>query len=437
VAVFFQIKKGETLGVKKSLILIGMVLVLGIAFYWIESGPKQETKASPPARENRQKEIPVETTVIQRGSLNRRLHLTGDIVPEATVDVFSKVSGIMEQIEVEEGDRVKANQVVALMEREEKEAQLQEIRAALDVLRANWAQMESGARPEEIARAEQLVRQTKASWETSLENYTRQKNLKGRGFVSQQRYDEALLQLTRSEAEYRSAKEKLTLLRKGARQEDRDALRAQIRKAEAAVRLAEIHLSNTMIRAPVSGIVSRRFLDQGAHVNTTTPVLRIVAMDRVKVVVQVVEREIAQLMCGASTDIQVDAYGEEVFQGEVACISPTVDPASRTTDVEVEVDNKDHRLKPGMFARVSIVTQRRDGVLLISEDWLAGQNATPQVFVNENGKASRRLVSLGVRGEHHVEVVRGLEVGDEVIIAGQYQLKDGMPVKVIRRLENR
>jgi RND family efflux transporter MFP subunit len=245
-----------------------------------------------------------------------------------------------------------------------------------------------------------------------------------------------MLQLTQSEAEYRSSSEKLALLKKGARQEDRDALLAQIRQTEATLRLAQIHLKNTTIRAPISGIISKRFLDQGSFVSTTTPIVRIVAMDTVKVVVQVVEIEIAQLRAGAIAEIYVDAYREEVFQGLVVRISPTVDPESRTADVEIRVDNKDHRLKPGMFARVSIVTQRRDGVLLLSKDWLVRQSATPQVFVNENGKALRRVVSLGVEGEQHVEVLKGLQAGEEVIVAGQYELKDGMPVKVIRRQEN-
>jgi len=422
--------------VKKALILIVILIFLGLAFYWAETGPKKEIKANPPTAQNRTRQIPVETVSLHCGSIDRRLHLTGTIISEAMVDVLSKVSGILEKIQVEQGDRIKADQVVAMVEREEKEAQLQEARAALDVLKANWAQMESGARPEEITQAEQLVRQTKASWETSLDNYMRLKNLKERDFISQQRLDEAMLQLTQSEAEYESAREKLILMRKGARQEDRDALLAQIRQTEATLRLAQIHLKNTTIRAPISGIISKRFLDQGSFVSTTTPIVRIVAMDTVKVVVQVVEIEIAQLRAGAIAEIYVDAYREEVFQGLAVRISPTVDPESRTADVEIRVDNKDHRLKPGMFARVSIVTQRRDGVLLLSKDWLVRQSATPQVFVNENGKASRRVVSLGVEGEQHVEVLKGLQEGDEVIVAGQYELKDGMPVKVIRRQEN-
>jgi multidrug efflux pump subunit AcrA (membrane-fusion protein) len=419
--------------VKKALILIVMVLFIGLAFYLTETGPKKEIEANSPTAQNRKQQIPVETVSLHRGSIDRRLHLTGTIISEAMVDVLSKVSGILEKIQVEQGDRIKADQVVAMVEREEKEAQLQEVQAALDVLRARWAQVETGARPEEITQSEQLVRQTKASWETSLDNYMRLKSLKERDFISQQRLDEAMLQVTLSEAEYRSAKEKLTLLRKGARQEDRDALLAQIRQAEAALRLAQIHLKNTTIRAPISGIISKRFLDQGSSVSTTSPIVRIVAMDRVNVLIQVVESELAQIRIGAKAEIYVDAYRKQIFRGGVLRISPTVDPESRMADMEIQVDNKDHRLKPGMFARVNLVVQRRNGVLLLSKDSLIREHSHTSVFVHENGRALLREVVLGLEGEKYVEVVSGLQEGEEVIVAGQYELKDMMPVRVIRR----
>ena len=421
---------------KRALILVGMLILLGIVFYWTGAESEKETKASPPAVKNRQRLIPVETVQLHRGSIERQLRMTGSIVAEATVDLFSKVSGILERLEVEQGERVTANQAVAMVEREEKEAELQEDRAALDVLRARWEQMETGARPEEIAQAEQLVRQAKASWEASLEDYQRLKNLKDRDFISQQHLDEAMLKVTLSEAEYQSAREKLALLRKGARQEDRDALLAQIRQAEATLRLAEMHLENTTIRAPLGGIISKRYVDRGALVGTSTPILRIVAMDRVKVVVQVVERELARLRSGATADINVDAYENEVFKGTVTCISPTVDPESRTADVEVQVDNRDYRLKPGMFARVDLTVERRDKVLLLSKDSLLRESGPPRVFVLDGDKASLKEVTLGLEGEQNVEVVGGLQEGEEVIIAGQYELEDGMGVNVIRRHES-
>jgi multidrug efflux pump subunit AcrA (membrane-fusion protein) len=421
--------------VKRALILIALLILLGFAFYWTGSGPRKEIKASQRTAKNAKRQIPVETVLVSRGSLDERLLLTGTIVPEAMVDVYSKISGILERIEVEQGDSVEADQVIAMVEREEKEAQLQEARAALDVLQARWAQMETGARPEEITQAEQLVRQTEASWQNSLDNYKRLKSLKDRDFISKQRLDEAMLQVTLSEAEYESAREKLTLMRKGARQEDRDALLAQIRQAEATLRLAQIHLKNTTILAPISGTISKRFLDQGAFVNTTTEIVRIVAMDTVKALVQVVESDLAKLRTGSIADIQVDAYTEEVFQGLVVRVSPTVDPESRTADVEIRVENRDHRLKPGMFARVNLLVQRRDGVLLLSRDSLLTKSGPTRVFLYDSGKASLRKVNIGLQGEKYLEVLRGLQEGDEVIVAGQYELKDGMPVKVIRRHE--
>jgi multidrug efflux pump subunit AcrA (membrane-fusion protein) len=422
---------------RKALIAIGILLILGIAFYWTFTDHGKEIKASPPSNRNPiVKGVPIEVLLLQRGSVDRRLPLTGTIVPEAKVDVFSKASGILEAIEVEQGDKVKADQVVAAVEREEREAKLQESRAALDVLRARWAQMETGARPEEIAQAEELVRQTEARWRNSLDNYKRLKTLKERDFISQQRLDEAMLQVTISEAEHNSAKEKLTLMRKGARQEDRDGLLAQIRQAEATLKLAIINLKNATIQAPISGIISERFLDRGAYVTTAAPLIRIVAMDIVKVVVDVVEKELAQLRPGSNAEIRVDTYPNELFRGSVVRISPTVDPESRTADVEIQIENKDHRLKPGMFARVSLVLERRDGVLLLSKDSLLRESGPTRVFVHDKGRASLREVMLGLEGEKYIELLSGLQDGDEVIVAGQYELTDGMPVNVIRRHKN-
>lgn len=422
---------------RKALTATAILLLLGIAFYWTFTDHGKETKASPPANRNQiVGRVPVEVVLLERGSLDRRLQLTGTVVAEAQVDVFSKVSGILEEIEVEQGDGVKTDQVIAVVEREEREAKLQESRAALDVLKAGWVQMETGARPEEIAQAEELVRQTEARWRNSLENYTRLKTLKQRDFISQQRLDEAMLQVTISEAEHNSAKEKLTLMRKGARQEDRDALLAQIRKAEATVRLAEINLKNATIRAPINGIISKRFLDQGAFVTTTAPLIRIVAMDVVKVAVPVVEGELAQIRPGSHAEIRVDTYPDELFRGSVVRISPTVDAQTRTADVEIQVGNHDHRLKPGMFARASLIVQRRDGVLLLSKDSLLREKGASRVFVHDNGKASLKEIMLGLEGEQYIEVLKGLQEGDEVIVAGHYELTDGMPVHVIRSHEN-
>jgi membrane fusion protein (multidrug efflux system) len=104
--------------------------------------------------------------------------------------------------------------------------------------------------------------------------------------------------------------------------------------------------------------------------------------------------------------------------------------------VEVEAVNREHRLKPGMFARVDLTVERCDKALLLSKDSLLREGGPPRVFVLDGGKAALKEVTLGLEGEQYVEVVRGLQEGEEVIIAGQYELKDGMAVNVVRRRES-
>jgi len=109
--------------VKKALIFVGILILLGAALYWAGAGSRKETKASAPAVGNRQRVIPVETIELHRGTLERLLYLSGSIVAEATVDVFSKVSGILERISVNQGDTAEADQIIAIVERERKRRQ--------------------------------------------------------------------------------------------------------------------------------------------------------------------------------------------------------------------------------------------------------------------------------------------------------------------------
>jgi multidrug efflux pump subunit AcrA (membrane-fusion protein) len=417
--------------VKRILIPIGGIILIALVVYLIGAGNNGETKAKP--RSKTKRAVSVETVSVKRGSLERRLNLTGTVRSEATVDVFSKVAGTLEELHVEQGDRITEDQTIGKVEGEEREAQVQEAEAALEVLRAGWAQIETGARPEEISQAEDLVRQAKARWVNSVDSFKRLESLVKRKAISQQRYDEAKHQVTIDQAGYRSARKKLVLLKKGAREEDRRAFGAQIRKAEATLRLARSRLDNTKIRAPIGGIIGTRYCDRGTFVSTSKPIVRIVDMDTVKVVVQVTERELAQLRVGSSARVSVDAYPENGFLGQIARISPTLDPESRTADVEIKLDNRDHRLKPGMYARVNLLVQSSDGGLLVPRDALLRGEGPPRVYVNAQGVASLKKVKLGLQGEHQLEVLDGLQEGDEVVIAGHYQLKDGMAVQVRRR----
>lgn len=291
-----------------------------------------------------------------------------------------------------------------------------------------------------MAQARDRVRKAKAALDHAERTLGRTRELVERAFVPPQELDNALSAQQTALAEYNIARDSLVLVQKGAREEDRQAARAQLQEAEATLRLAQVQLSHTTLTAPISGVIAERYVDRGAFISLSSPVVSIVAMDRVKILGRISDRELGALRLGQRAEVRVDAYPQEVFLGQVTRIDPTVDRATRTIEIEIVVENLDHRLKPGMFAHVSLIVATYRQVLLIPRVALLGQGAAERVFVLNEGSAHARPVKTGFRTDDWVIVLEHLHEGEEVIVAGQEQVTDGAPVTVIgdgRRMEGR
>jgi len=261
-----------------------------------------------------------------------------------------------------------------------------------------------------------------------------------RAFVPPQELDNAISAQQTALAEYNIARDSLVLVQKGAREEDRQAARAQLQEAEATLRLAQVQLSHTTLTAPISGVIAERYVDRGAFISLSSPVVSIVAMDRVNILGRISDRELGALRLGQRAEVRVDGYPQEVFLGQVTRIDPTVDRTTGTIEIEIVVENLDHPLKPGMFARVGLIVASYRQVLLIPRVALLGQGAAARVFVLNEGSAHVRPVKTGFRTDDWVIVLEHLQEGEEVIVAGQEQVTDGVPVTVIgdgRRMEGR
>jgi len=191
--------------------------------------------------------------------------------------------------------------------------------------------------------------------------------------------------------------------------------------------------------SPVRGIVGKVYLDQGARVSPPdpgpgmgTPILRIVNMDRVKVVVNVIERDFSKIKLSQKAAVSVGAYPDETFTGKIGLISPTIDRITRTASVEIIISNRNHRLKPGMFARVEIIVREKADAVLIPTYAVLEQSDVNKVFVVVNGKATSEVVQLGADQGESVEVVSGVDVGDSLVVAGHHRISGGQAVRVIQ-----
>lgn len=188
---------------------------------------------------------------------------------------------------------------------------------------------------------------------------------------------------------------------------------------------------NTRLVSPLSGVVTARNYDPG-DVAMQLPILTIESMNPVKVMLNVSERYYSDVKVGMPVEVEADALGDEIFEGKISLIYPTIDPVSHTFTVEVAVPNSNQKLRPGMYSRARMNFGSNDRPLLSDRAVLKQVGSNDRyVFVEENGKAVYTLVQLGARIGDKYEILTGLNAGDKVIIHGNSNLIDGAEVEVI------
>lgn len=211
----------------------------------------------------------------------------------------------------------------------------------------------------------------------------------------------------------------------------RDEAVAAYRAAEANVLLAQARLEKTVISAPFSGRIGLHTIGVGAYVSPGDRLVELADIDPIKVDFRVPELALSSLRPGQAIQVTVDAVPGRTFTGEVYAIDPLVDPNGRAVRLRARIGNVDGALRPGLFARVQIVVERRDGSVLVPESAVIAEGGRRLVYRVIDGRARLTEVELGQRRPGQVEVRGGLAPGDVVITAGQQQVRDGGPVEVL------
>lgn len=188
-----------------------------------------------------------------------------------------------------------------------------------------------------------------------------------------------------------------------------------------------------VVSAPISGVIGIKLVKEGDQVMSqvgggVNPVFVIYDIDKVKVYADIPEKYYSSLDAGMPARIYLDAYPDEVFTGVVNKIRPVMDPLSRTTQIEIVLQNRSHRIKPGMFAKVDIALKKVPNAVIVPFDSVLGDREK-FVFVSENSTAKRRPVVLGLQQENKVQIKEGVSVSDKIIVNGQRVVKDGSKIK--------
>jgi membrane fusion protein (multidrug efflux system) len=205
--------------------------------------------------------------------------------------------------------------------------------------------------------------------------------------------------------------------------------RSRHEAARAGVGIADRALADSMVRAPFAGSISARRVSAGEFVGPGTPLFELVAMDPIEAEFSLPEADASRVRNGQDVALRVAPWPDEVFRASVTFVSPTVDAATHTLLVRAALANPDHRLRPGLFARVDLGVAQRAGIPMIPEESVL-QRADGEVAfrLGPENRVQRLVIKTGVHRDGEVEVVEGLGVGDRVVVRGHYALSDGVVV---------
>ncbi|NDV46662.1 efflux RND transporter periplasmic adaptor subunit [Paludibacter sp. 221] len=216
----------------------------------------------------------------------------------------------------------------------------------------------------------------------------------------------------------------------GASQQELDNAKLQLDIAEINMKNLE---ENTSLISPIDGIVTARNYDEGDMYNGQVPVFTVMQISPLKLIINVSESYYAKVKKGMTVDVKFDVFGDEVFEGTVNLIYPTIDEMTRTFTTEITLPNKDLRVRPGMFGRVTINFGVENRVV-VPDQAIVKQPGSGErfVYVYKNGKVSYDRVELGRRFGNEYELISGVESGSQVVVAGQTRLANGAEVEIIK-----
>jgi RND family efflux transporter MFP subunit len=390
-------------------VLLATVL---LAWRWSARGPTEADDQNHPLATSAETVAAVARA--ERHSVGSTLTIAGEFKPFQDVSIHAKVAGYIKEIRVDVGDHVKAGQTLAILEIPELAAELAGADAAVRRSR------------EEIRRAEGDLVRTQSAHAAAHSAYARLKQAAEAraGLVAQQEIDDSQAKDLESEAQVSSSNAALS------------AAQQQLQMAEANQKQYAALSGYSRIVAPFSGVVTARYADTGALIAAGTsgssqsvPVVRLAEISKLRLVLPIPESVATQIHLGDPVKARVQALNQD-FVGKVSRFADSLDRQTRTMETEIDFDNRDGRLIPGMYAETQLSLREKKDALTVPLEAVArnGDDATV-LAVNHDNVIEERHVKLGMEDSVRIEVVSGLTDKDRVVIGNRSQFRSGQKIQ--------
>lgn len=375
---------------KKKIVVIFVAMILVAAFL---SG----CGAKKPANIEEQKTVednytPVAIEKVESRTISNEVVFSGKVYANKEVTILPKVPGKVASIKSNVGAKVEKDSVLFTLDKEDVQNQVNQARKSVDAAKANYDK-------------------TKEGIENAKTNFERTKELYEQGAVSKNQYEQAQLAASNTSLE---------------------AVKAQYEQAKLGLEQALDSLTDTSVKSPITGIVSIVNIEEGEMASNASPAMTIIDMDKVYVEINVTENIINDLKLGQEVVVEMPAAYNNEVTGTIDRLSPAADSRTQLYSVRIYIENNDHIVKPGMFAKIKLNTNVRENVIAVKSESVVQNDEKIVVYVIVDNKAVEKEVMLGLDTGEYVEIVKGLITGESIVVKGQNYVENGSIVKVVR-----
>lgn len=386
-------------------IVISMIVVLGIAGCGIKKAGGRSPGKTGPSGGEQQTAVAVTTEPVVLTTMKNVITLNGKVKPVREAVISPKISGKVSQIHFELGQKVNQGAVLLKLDDSNLRLDLQSAEASLKVTRNT---LDSSLLSAEV------------NYNDVKRNYQRSKRLYENGIASKQEYEDAESQFKLAEDTYNAAKT--------AEQSGETKARATLEQAKIQYEIIKMQLMDSVVRAPISGIIATKDVSVGKYIGNGTIVASVVDLSSVIVETNVTEAMVNRIKVGDKVEISVKAALNQSLTGEIMAIAPAVDSASINYPVKIKIANFHHTLKSGMFAEIKLTLDQAEQVLASPLAAVGDDSGQKFVFVLDGDKVTKKMIKTGLSDGRLVQVTEGLTEKDLVIVKGLDQVKEGTKV---------
>lgn len=375
---------------KKKITVLFLVMILLMSLVVGCKGNKSVNTDENEAKQ--EKYVPVVIETVQEKTISKEIIFSGKVHANKEVMVAPKVPGKVASIKNDVGAKVKKDEVLFILDKDDIQKQVDKARTAVDAAKANYIK-------------------TKESMENAKANFERTKELFNQGAVSKSQYEQAELAASNSSL---------------------DAVKAQYEQAQVGLNQALDSLKDTSVKSPIEGIVSMVNIEEGEMASNAQPSITIIDMDKVYVEINVTENIINDLYLEQEVVVEIPAAYDEDITGKIDRVSPASDPKTGLYSVRIYIENKEHKIKPGMFSKIKLNTDVRENVIAVKSESVVQNDEKMVVYVVEDNKAIQKEVTIGLDTGTYIEILDGVKKNEKIIIKGQNYVENGSIVKVVR-----